>query len=167
MNASRSRSVRRTSLSFGDEENRAAARNGARTKGAYMGNKSSWTGWIGFAGLLMIVIGSLEFFEGLIAVIRNEYYVLTPERIIVFDLTTWGWLTMLWGIIVAFAGFGLLSRSGWARWFTIVVGSLNFLTQLSFLGESQYPLWSLTILGLTAIVLFALTVRWGEAAELA
>ena len=75
-------------------------------------------------------------------------------------MTTWGWSTMIWGIIVAFAGYALLARSGWARWFAIIVGSLNVLGQLAFLGESQSPLWLLTTISLTIVVLYALIVRW-------
>lgn len=123
---------------------------------------SRWTGWIGFAGWLMIVIGALDFFEGVIAVARDRYYVLAPSQIIVFDMSTWGWLTLIWGIVVAFAGWGLLSRSAWARWFTIVVGSLNVLGQLAFVGSAQYPLWALTIVGLSTVVIYALIVRWDE-----
>src|SRR5881392_3022876 len=75
---------------------------------------SRWAGWIGFAGWLMIIIGTLDFFEGLIAVIRGQYYVLTPNQIVVFDLRTWGWITLFWGIVVGLAGLGLLSGGGWA-----------------------------------------------------
>jgi hypothetical protein len=128
-----------------------------------MTKSSSWTGWIVFAGWLMIIIGTLDFFQGLIAVIRDNYYVLTPNQIIVFDLTTWGWITLIWGIVVSLAGVGLLSGAGWARWVTIIVGSLNFIVQLGFVGSSQYPLWALTVLALTAVVLYALIVRWDEA----
>ncbi len=125
--------------------------------------RTAWTGWITFAGWLMIIIGTLDFFQGLIAVIRDQYYVLTPNQIIVFDLTTWGWITLIWGIVVVFAGLSLLAGAGWARWFAIVVGSLNFVEQLGFVGSSQYPLWALTSLGLTAVVLYALIVRWDDA----
>ena len=76
-----------------------------------MSAKSAWTGWIAFAGVLMVVMGSLDFFEGLIAVIRDQYYALTPQQIIVFDVSTWGWITLIWGAVVAFAGFALLSAS--------------------------------------------------------
>jgi hypothetical protein len=131
-----------------------------------MGRSSAWTGWIGFAGWMMIIISMLDFFEGLIAIIRSEYYILTPNQIIVFDTTTWGWITLLWGIVVGFAGFGLLTGSSWARWFAIVVGSLNFIVQLGFVGSAQYPLWALTVLALTAVVLYALIVRWEDAPAL-
>src|SRR4026207_2471828 len=102
-----------------------------------MARSRTWTARISFAGWLMIIIGTLDFFEGLIAVIRDQYYVLAPNQIIVFDLTTWGWITLIWGIVVALAGLGRLARSGWARWFAIVVGSLNFVVQLGFVGSSQ------------------------------
>ena len=127
-----------------------------------MSAKSAWTGWIAFAGVLMVVMGSLDFFEGLIAVIRDKYYALTPQQIIVFDVSTWGWITLIWGAVVAFAGFALLSASSWARWFAIVVGCVNFVVQLGFVGSSQYPLWALTVLGLNVVVLYALIVRWGD-----
>jgi hypothetical protein len=78
-------------------------------------------------------------------------------------VTTWGWITLAWGIILALAGVGLLSAASWARWFAIVVASLGFIVQLGFLGASPYPVWTLTVLGLTLVVLYALIVRWEEA----
>ena len=130
-----------------------------------MSSRGSWAGWVVFAGMLMLVIGTLDFFQGLIAVIRGSYYVLTPQQIIVFNVTTWGWITLLWGIVIALAGLGLLSGAGWARWFAIIVGSLNLIEQLGFLGSSQYPLWALTVLTLTILVLYALIVRWDDMRE--
>jgi len=130
-----------------------------------MAGSETWAGWVRFAGILMLIIAVVDVFQGLIAIIRSEYYVLSPNQIIVFDTTTWGWITLIWGIVLACAGFGLLSGATWARWFTIVVGSLNFIEQLGFLGSSRYTLWALTGLTLTIIVLYAVIVRWGEASE--
>ena len=127
-----------------------------------MARSSTWSGWIAFGGWLMVIIGSLDFFEGLIAVIRGQYYVLTANQIIVFNIRTWGWVTLIWGIVVVLAGMGLLSGSSWARWFTIIVASLNIIGQLGFLGASQYPLWSLTVLGLTITVLYAVIAKWDD-----
>jgi hypothetical protein len=121
-----------------------------------------WTGWVAFAGWLMIVIGILDFFEGLIAVIRKQYYVLTPNQVIVFNVQTWGWITLILGIVMAFAGWGLLTRAEWARWFTIVLGSLNLIAQLGFVGSATYPLWALTVVAFTVVVLYALIVRWHD-----
>jgi hypothetical protein len=122
----------------------------------------TWSGWIGFAGLTMLVIGSIDFFEGLIAVIRKTYYVASPNRIIVFDTTTWGWITMILGVLLVLVGLGLVSGAGWARWTAIVILVLNLLEQLAWLGNTAYPLWALTVIALEIVVLYALTVRWGE-----
>ena len=127
-----------------------------------MSNSSRWGGWIAFAGWLMIIMGALDFFEGLIAVIRGNYYVLTANQIIVFDMRTWGWVTLGWGIVIALVGFGVLAGSGFARWFAIVVASLNFIVELGWVGSSAYPLWSIAILALNVIILYALIVHWRD-----
>jgi hypothetical protein len=121
-----------------------------------------WAGWIRFAGIMMLIISMIDFFQGLIAVIRGSYYAITPNQIIVFDLTTWGWLMMLWAVVVFFVGFGLMAGASWARWVTIVVASLNILAQLGFVGNAAYPLWALCALALNVLILYAVTIRWGE-----
>jgi hypothetical protein len=122
-----------------------------------------WAGWVGFAGVFMLIMGTVELCEGLIAILRDRYYAQSPQQIVVFDLKTWGWITLIWGIVVGLTGLGLLARQGWARWVAIVVGSLNFIVQLGFVGSRQYPLWALVALALNVVVLYALIVRWEEA----
>ena len=119
-------------------------------------------GWIGFAGIVMLILGGIDFFQGLIAPFDDNYYVVTASGFLVVDLTTWGWVMLIWGVLLVLAGLGLFARQRWARWFTIVVVSLNFFAQLGFLGNSQYPLWALTAMALNLVVLFALTARWSE-----
>ena len=131
-------------------------------------NSKSMAGWIGFAGMLLVIVGAIDFIQGLIALFDDEYYVVTQSGFLVFDLTGWGWVMVIWGVLLILAGLGLLAGQAWARWFAIVVVSLNFIAQLGFLGNSQYPLWSLTVVALNVIVLYALTARWSESrAELA
>ncbi len=125
-------------------------------------NSKSMAGWIGFAGIILMLIGAMDFFQGLIALFEDEYYVVTRSGFLVFDLTAWGWIMLIWGVLLVLAGFGLVAAQGWARWFAIVVVSVNFIAQLGFLGNSQYPLWSLTVMALNLIVLYALTARWSE-----
>ena len=125
-------------------------------------NEKSMAGWIGFAGMLMLIIGFIDFFQGLIALFEDEYYVPTGSGFLVFDLTGWGWTMIIWGALLVLAGLGLGAGQGWARWFAIVVVSVNFIAQLGFLGNTQTPLWSLTAVALNIIVLYALTARWSE-----
>ena len=125
-------------------------------------NSKSMAGWIGFAGILMVIIGGIDFFQGLIALFEDEYYVPTGSGFLVFDLTGWGWTMLIWGVLLVLAGFGLVAGQTWARWFAIVVVGLNFFAQLGFLGNTQNTLWSLTGIALSIVVLYALTARWSE-----
>jgi hypothetical protein len=133
------------------------------TSAAYSGARADarpMAGWIVFAATMMMVIGAIDFIEGLIAVIRDHYYVLGPNQIIIFDMTTWGWLMLIWGLVLFLAGMALWAGQGWARWFTVVACSINVLAQLSWLGSAAYPLWTLTAIALNVVVVYALTVRW-------
>jgi hypothetical protein len=125
-------------------------------------NERSMAGWIGFAGILMVVLGGLAFFEGLIALLRDNYYVVTPSGYLLFDVTGWGWIMLIWGIILALVGLSLLNGASWARWVTILLVSINIFSQLGFLGNTNDTLWVLTTLTLNIIVLYALIVRWND-----
>jgi hypothetical protein len=133
-----------------------------------MSTKSSMAGWIAFAAILMLILAGIDVIQGLIALLEDEYYVVSRSGFLAVDLTAWGWVLLIWGLLLALAGLGLLAAKGWARWLTIILVSLNIFAQLGFLGNSQYPLWSLTALALNIAVLYALTARWKEsAAEIA
>ena len=127
-------------------------------------NSKSMAGWIGFAGILIVIVGMLDFFQGLIALFNDNYYVVSASGFLVVDLTGWGWIMLIWGVLLVLACMGLLGGQEWARWFAILLVALNFIAQLGFLGNSQYPLWSLTTLALSVIFLYALTARWSESA---
>jgi hypothetical protein len=128
--------------------------------GPVMATKAPMAGWIVFAATIMMIVGFIDFFEGLIAVVRKHYYVVAPNQVIVFNTTTWGWLTLIWGIVIFLVGLALWSGSGWARWLTVVVASINILGQLAWLGSSAWPLWALVAIGLNITVIYALTARW-------
>jgi hypothetical protein len=108
----------------------------------------------------MIIVGSLGFFQGLIAIVRNQYYTLDPKEIIVVDLTAWGWIMLFWGSIVALSGAALWFRLSVARWVAIVVMVLNLIVELGFAGYHNYPLWAVTSNAITILVLYALIVHW-------
>jgi hypothetical protein len=131
-------------------------------------NGKSMAGWIGFAGIVMLIIGAIDFFQGLIAIFEDEYFVPTQAGYLVVDLTAWGWFMLFWGALLVLAGLALLAAQSWARWFAIVLVSLNILAQLGFVGHNDYPLWALTAMILNIVVLYALTARWSESkAEIA
>jgi hypothetical protein len=111
----------------------------------------------------MMVVGAIDFLQGLIAVIRGGYFArATPDQIIIFDSTGWGVIMMLWGVALLFAGSALLGGRSWGRWFAIVAASLNLIIQLLWVGSVNYPLWALVGIALSVVVLYALIVRWGD-----
>ena len=128
-------------------------------------NAKSMAGWIGFAGIVMLIVGAIDFFQGWIAIFEDEYFIPTQAGYLVVDLTAWGWFMVVWGALLALAGFGLLAAQSWARWFSIILVSLNILAQLGFVGSSDYPLWALVAIILNIVVLYALTARWSQSTE--
>ena len=125
-------------------------------------NSRSMAGWIGFAGILMVLLGGLSIFQGLIALLEDDYYVPTQAGYLVFDITGWGWIMLIWGIVLVLVGLALLNGASWARWVSIVLVGVNVFGQLGFLGNTNDQVWLLITLTLNIIVLYALIVRWHD-----
>ena len=125
-------------------------------------NSRSMAGWIGFAGILMVLLGGLSVFQGLIALLEDDYYVPTQAGYLVFDITGWGWIMLIWGIVLVLVGLALMNGASWARWVSIVLVGVNVFGQLGFLGNTNDQVWLLITLTLNIIVLYALIVRWDE-----
>jgi hypothetical protein len=127
-----------------------------------MSSKSSWGGWIVFASFVLMIIGAMDVLQGLVAIFKDDYIVATRQGLAIVDVTAWGWSTLLWGVLIFFAGLGLFRGAGWARWLAIVGVSINAIEQIAFMANypQAYPLWNILIVALNILVLFALTARW-------
>ena len=108
------RSVAATVLAHGGHETVPTAR-GASSQIGGCDEREVDGRWIGFAGLLMLIIGFIDIFQGLIA-FEDEYFVVTRAGFLAVDLTAWGWVMIIWGVLLAGAA------SAWAR--RAVVGAL-------------------------------------------
>ena len=118
-----------------------------------------------FAGVIMIVTAVFNGIEGLVALFRNEVYVVAPQYIFAFDLTTWGWVHLLVAIIVGVAGVGVMSGRLWGRLVGIAFALLSMIA--NFLFIPYYPVWSLLIITLDVFVIWALCVYNRDAAAAA
>jgi cell division protein FtsW (lipid II flippase) len=94
-------------------------------------------GFILFAGIMMIMVGIWQALQGLVAIFENEFYVATRNYLFEFDATAWGWIHLLIGLLVAFAGWGLLSGRTWARMVAIALAVLSAIA--NFLFIPYYP----------------------------
>jgi hypothetical protein len=122
---------------------------------------SPWLGWIGFAAVLMVLLGALHIFEGLVALFKDEYFLVGPRGLTLnVDYTAWGWVHLIGGVIVLAAGFGIAAGQIWARTVGVVVALLSALANVAFMAA--YPLWSLTMIALAIVIIMALTVHGSE-----
>jgi len=107
-----------------------------------------------FAAALMMVAGVWHALAGIAALFRDTVYVSTPEYVYAFDITAWGWIHLLMGILVLLAGVGVVSGQTWARAVGIVLACLSLIA--NFLFIPHYPIWSLAIIALDVAVIWAL-----------
>jgi hypothetical protein len=116
-------------------------------------------GWMTFAGVMLGFAGTFNVIDGIVAVSKSKFYV--AGAVFVFsDLNTWGWIVLVLGIFQVAAAFAIFAGSEWARWFGIVVASVNALAQLMFI--QAYPLWALSVFTLDVLVIYALAVYGGQ-----
>ena len=85
----------------------------------------------------------------------------SPQYLHSFDLTVWGWVQLLLGLLVAVAGFAILKGQVWARFVGIALACLSLIA--SFLFMPLYPLWSLSIIALDVFVVWAFATYRREA----
>jgi hypothetical protein len=117
-------------------------------------------GAILFAGIMMIVVGIWEALEGLIAIFENDFYVATRRYLFQFDVTAWGWIHVILGLVLASAGYGLLTGRTWARVVAITLAALSAIA--NFLWLPYYPLWALLIISVDVFVIWAVAVHGRE-----
>ena len=115
------------------------------------------------AGIFMIIVGIFHAFQGIVALANDQFYVKTPDYVFQFDLTTWGWVHLIAGVIVAIAGVALFQGAVWARAVAVVVASISILA--NFFWMPYYPIWSLTVIAFDAFVIWAVTVHGRDIAE--
>jgi hypothetical protein len=118
-------------------------------------------GLLVFAGTIMIVGGIFQALSGLVALFRNEVYVVGLNYVYSFDVTTWGWIHLIVGIVVAIAGVAVLTGKIWGRVVGVGLAVISMLTNFMFIP--YYPLWSLLIIALDVFVIWALCTADREA----
>jgi hypothetical protein len=117
---------------------------------------SGWTaGFVVFAGVMMMMIGAFHALTGLAAIIENEYFVVGPNYAYELDVSAWGWLHLILGIVVAAAGWGVFGGATWARWVGIVLASISAIANFFFIPYQ--PVWALLMVALAVLVIAALS----------
>lgn len=122
---------------------------------------SPWIGWIAFAGVIMALVGTFHVFQGLVALFKDEYFLVAESGLLVSaSFTTWGWVHLIGGIIVVIAGLCVFGGQVWARAVGVLLALASAVTSIAFL--SAHPLWSVIMIGLDVVIILALTVHGSD-----
>jgi len=117
--------------------------------------KGVWALGIGmFAGVMLLTLGTFQAVEGLAAILNDKVYVSTVDYVFSFDLTAWGWIHLLIGVVAVASGIGLFFEQGWARVVGIILAVVSAL--LNFMFIPYYPVWSLVVIAFDIAVIWAL-----------
>jgi hypothetical protein len=115
------------------------------------------------AGILMVMVGFFHAIQGLVALVNDEFFVVGEEYVFEFDLTSWGWIHLIGGIVVGLAGIALFQGAVWARSVAVGVACLSMLA--SFLWLPYYPLWSMVVIAFDVFVIWAVTAHGRDITE--
>jgi hypothetical protein len=136
-----------------------------RTDGSSAANRTphrtGWVGWVYFGGTMLVLVGTFNIIEGLVALFNDQYYVPTRQGLLVFDVTGWGWIHLIVGGLAVIVGVGLFTGATWARVAGVVLAGFNAIAQLAFL--SAYPLWATIVIAIDVLIIWALVVHGDEA----
>ncbi len=116
-------------------------------------------GWVIFAGIMIMIAGTLNFIYGIAAISESNFYV-ANTHFVLSSLSTWGWVIMLLGILQFCAALGIWAQQEWARWFGVAVAGINSIIQLIFLPA--YPFLALSIFTLDILVIYGLVAYGGR-----
>ncbi len=117
---------------------------------------SGWAvGGIAFAATIMIMIGVFQSIAGIVAIANDDFYVLTQNYTFDLDVSAWGWIHLILGVLVAVSGFYLFARRAWAGVVALTLALLSAIANFFFIP--YYPWWSIIIIALNVWVIWALT----------
>jgi hypothetical protein len=132
---------------------------GSRT--TYQMPSSPWASGLAiFAGAMLATLGVFQFLQGLAGVLDDKVFVSTPDYVVSFDLTTWGWIHIVIGIVAALVGGAILADQSWGYALGIVVAVVSALGSFAFMP--YYPLWGMVLLAFDIAVIWALSSLIGS-----
>ena len=122
---------------------------------------TGWTGWVVFASFMMILVGSFQAIQGLVALFDDGFYLVRESGLVIdVNYNVWGTVHLLLGVLLLLSGVGVLSGNLAARTVGVILAGLSALANMAFIGA--YPIWSLIIITVDVLVIYALIVHGRE-----
>ncbi|WP_053748398.1 DUF7144 family membrane protein [Streptomyces sp. MMG1533] len=130
-------------------------------RGARSSGEGAWVaGWTGFAGVMMIFGGLMAIFQGIAAIAEDDVFVATRNYVYNFNLTSWGWIHLVLGVLVVLAGAAVFRGEVWARMVGIALAGLAMIA--NFMWLPYQPVWAIVLIAVDAFVIWALCVGKGR-----
>jgi hypothetical protein len=123
----------------------------------------TYSGWAAFAGVVMFIVGSLDALWGLGAIVNDDIVVVGGQGALIADISTWGWVHLILGSVIALTGIGLLVGSSVSRWVAVFLLAINAILQIVWFPAA--PLWSFLLIVLDVTIIYQLTARWDDQAR--
>jgi hypothetical protein len=121
---------------------------------------TGWVGWSFFAAVVLILVGAMNIITGFIALFDDNYLINTAGGMFVFDPTGWGFTVLIIGVLLVLAGFSILKGSLYGRIIGVLAAGLSAIAQISTIRP--YPIWSMIVIFISVMVIYALTVHGDE-----
>jgi hypothetical protein len=119
------------------------------------------TGLAKLAGVLLIISGLWGVLAGISGILADKIFVTTPQYVYYFDITAWGWVHLILGVLVAGAGIGVLKGTAWGPMLGVALASASLLINFAFIPH--YPIWSILIIALDVLIIWQLASQpWGK-----
>jgi hypothetical protein len=125
---------------------------------------TGWVGWIGFAGVMMVLGGMFQAIAGLVAIFQENFFaVSTNQLLVIHNVHRWGWANLIIGSIVILAGISLFSGATWSRFVAVMLAMFSAVANL--VAISLYPVWSILCITISILVIYAVVVHGSELRE--
>jgi len=123
-------------------------------------NESGWMGWIGFAAIMLALIGIFHMIMGFVALFQQDVYTVTNSAVWVFDYSQWGWIHIVGGLLAFLAAGSLAQGFMYGRIVAVLVAMASVVANMAFVPV--YPVWSLMMVTVGVLVIWAVVVHGDE-----
>ncbi len=121
---------------------------------------TGWTGWVVFAGVMMIIAGALWAIQGFIAIVKDNLVIFGSEGALFLNVTGWGWVHLILGILLFLCGFLVMQGNMFGRTIAVILATVSII--VNFIWLPVYPVWAIIVIVIDVFILYAVIVHGRE-----
>ncbi|MCY1136859.1 hypothetical protein OWR29_02535 [Actinoplanes sp. Pm04-4] len=121
---------------------------------------TAWIGVVVFGGIMLLTLGAFQVVEGIVALYREQVFIVTADQLFELDHTVWGWTHLILGVLALAAGAGVLAGLLWARILGALIAALGAFVHLLFIPA--VPIWGAILITMDILILYALCAHGGD-----